>query len=138
MSKRILFIVALLLTAAFAFAQPAGNQRPRRPANDSTNPNLFDYPSAHDPVVAFCDGRYYLFTTGMTVMSSDDMKNWRFEDPVFRELPQWARDKGFRGMPWAPDIQYHNGLYYIYYSCSAFGKNTSAIKCSCYYVVFLR
>lgn len=127
MSKRILFIVALVLASTLAFAQPAGNQRPRRPANDSTNPTLFDYPSAHDPVVAFCDGRYYLFTTGMTVMSSDDMKNWRFEDPVFRELPQWARDKGFRGMPWAPDIQYHNGLYYIYYSCSAFGKNTSAI-----------
>ena len=28
---------------------------------------------------------------------------------------------------WAPDISYFNGKYYLYYSVSAFGKNTSAI-----------
>ena len=126
--KRFTLAVIALLAAVCLSAQPSGQapQR-RRPANDSSNPTVFAYPSAHDPVVAFCDGRYYLFTTGMTCMSSEDMKNWKFEDRVFNELPQWAKDKGFRGMPWAPDIRYHNGLYYIYYSCSAFGKNTSAI-----------
>ncbi len=123
--KRFTILLVFLAAAVQTWAQPSG--MPRRPANDSTNPTVFDYPTAHDPVVAFCDGRYYLFTTGMTCMSSDDMKNWHFEDPVFRQLPQWARDKGFRGMPWAPDIRYHNGLWYIYYSCSSFGKNGSAI-----------
>ncbi len=34
---------------------------------------------------------------------------------------------GFKGHIWAPDISYDNGLYYLYYSVSAFGKNTSCI-----------
>lgn len=42
-------------------------------------------------------------------------------------VPQWALDKGFKGIPWAPDIIYHDGLWYLYYSCSGFGKNKSAI-----------
>lgn len=85
------------------------------------------YPVAHDPVAAYCDGRYYVFTTGMSVMSSTDLEHWRFEKRVFDDIPQWAADKGFSGMPWAPDIQYIDGLWYIYYSYSHFGKNSSAI-----------
>jgi arabinan endo-1,5-alpha-L-arabinosidase len=34
---------------------------------------------------------------------------------------------GYRGHTWAPDISYHNGLWHLYYSCSTFGKNGSAI-----------
>ncbi len=34
---------------------------------------------------------------------------------------------GYRGHTWAPDIIYHNGLWHLYYSCSTFGKNGSAI-----------
>ncbi|WP_347158374.1 family 43 glycosylhydrolase [Pontibacter chitinilyticus] len=34
---------------------------------------------------------------------------------------------GFENHIWAPDISYHNGQYYLYYSVSAFAKNTSAI-----------
>lgn len=57
------------------------------------------------------------------------MKNWKFEKPVFDKAPQWAVEaiKGYNGHTWAPDILYHNGLYHLFYSCSAFGKNTSAI-----------
>ena len=87
----------------------------------------FEYPDAHDPVAAFCDGRYYVFTTGMGIMSSDDLTHWRFEGRVLEETPEWAADKGFRGMPWAPDVQFHNGQYYVYYSYSHFGRNLSAI-----------
>lgn len=87
----------------------------------------FEYPDAHDPVAAFCDGRYYVFTTGMGIMSSDDLTHWRFEGSVLEETPEWAADKGFRGMPWAPDVQFHDGLYYVYYSYSHFGRNLSAI-----------
>ncbi|WP_269431716.1 family 43 glycosylhydrolase [Bacillus sp. JCM 19034] len=28
---------------------------------------------------------------------------------------------------WAPDISFYNGVYYLYYSVSTFGENTSAI-----------
>lgn len=90
------------------------------------------YPDVHDPVMAKGeDGRYYIFSTGMGVgvMSSTDMKTWKREKPVFDNAPQWAVDtvKGYKGHTWAPDIQRYNGKWYLYYSCSTFGKNGSAI-----------
>lgn len=89
-------------------------------------------PDAHDPVMAKGeDGRYYCFTTGMNVgvISSDDMVEWRRENSALKETPAWAVDTvpGYRGHTWAPDISYHNGLWHLYYSCSTFGKNGSAI-----------
>ena len=85
----------------------------------------------HDPVMIRQDGTYYLFCTGRGVSSftSKDMKNWQRLDPVFAEAPQWATRAipGFRGSMWAPDISFHDGKYYLYYSVSAFGLNTSCI-----------
>jgi arabinan endo-1,5-alpha-L-arabinosidase len=74
---------------------------------------------------------YYVFATGMgiSVWSSIDLKNWKPENPVFGKAPQWAVDSipRFRGHIWAPDISFHNDQFYLYYSVSAFGKNTSCI-----------
>ena len=85
----------------------------------------------HDPVMIQQDSSYYLFCTGrgISVWSSPDMVNWTREEPVFDKAPEWAvrAVPGFRGHIWAPDITYHNGKYYLYYSVSAFGKNTSCI-----------
>jgi arabinan endo-1,5-alpha-L-arabinosidase len=87
--------------------------------------------SVHDPVMIKEGDRYYLFCTGrgISVWSSNDLKSWKKEAPVFAAPPQWAIDTipGFTGHIWAPDISYYNGKYYLYYSVSAFGKNTSAI-----------
>ena len=95
-------------------------------------PTEFKDPNAHDPVMAKGeDGRYYCFMTGMNVgvMSSDDLETWRNEPSALKQTPQWARDTvpGYNGHTWAPDISYHNGLWHLYYSCSTFGKNGSAI-----------
>lgn len=88
-------------------------------------------PVTHDPVVAKQGDTYYLFCTGpgITSFTSKDLKNWTQAAPVFPESPAWASDvaPGFNGHIWAPDITLHNGIYYLYYSVSAFGKNTSAI-----------
>ncbi len=85
----------------------------------------------HDPVMIRQDSTYYLFCTGfgITVYSSKDMTTWRREKPVFDKAPEWAVKviPGYRGHTWAPDISLYNGLYYLYYSVSAFGKNTSCI-----------
>lgn len=87
--------------------------------------------SVHDPVMIRQNNTYYIFCTGrgITVFSSPDMKNWKMEEPVFAKAPQWAVDAipTFRGHIWAPDISFFNGEYYLYYSVSAFGKNTSCI-----------
>lgn len=85
----------------------------------------------HDPVVAKQGDTYYLFNTGrgISVHSSKDLKNWKREAPVFPEKPTWTDDvvPGFKNHIWAPDIFNHEGTWYLYYSVSAFGKNTSAI-----------
>jgi arabinan endo-1,5-alpha-L-arabinosidase len=85
----------------------------------------------HDPVLIKQDSIYYLFSTGfgITVWSSRDLKEWKKEKPVFEKAPEWAvrAIPAYKGHTWAPDINYHNGLYYLYYSVSAFGKNTSCI-----------
>ena len=85
----------------------------------------------HDPVMIREGEKYYVFCTGMgiAVFSSTDMKNWASEKPVFDSPPAWAVEtiSGFKGHIWAPDISFHNGIYYLYYSVSAFGKNTSCI-----------
>lgn len=86
---------------------------------------------AHDPVMIKQGNTYYMLCTGfgVTVYSSTDMKNWKQRSPVFDKAPEWAVQAvpGFNGHIWAPDISYHNGKYYLYYSVSAFGKNTSCI-----------
>jgi arabinan endo-1,5-alpha-L-arabinosidase len=85
----------------------------------------------HDPAMIKQNNTYYLFCTGkgISVFSSVDMKNWQKAKPVFETAPSWAVETipGFKGHIWAPDISFHDGKYYLYYSVSAFGKNTSCI-----------
>jgi arabinan endo-1,5-alpha-L-arabinosidase len=87
--------------------------------------------SVHDPVMIKAKDTYYIFCTGMgiSVWSSKDRVNWKAEEPVFSDAPAWTAKAvpGFKKHFWAPDISYWNGWYYLYYSISAFGKNTSAI-----------
>ena len=85
----------------------------------------------HDPVIAQENGKNYLFSTGpgITIYQSDDLINWHYSDRAFETEPVWAKQVSstFDGHLWAPDIIEHNGLFYLYYSVSAFGKNTSAM-----------
>jgi len=85
----------------------------------------------HDPVMAKEKDRYYLYSTGpgITFYSSSDLKNWKPEGRVFKGEPTWAKQAAptFNDHIWAPDIYHHDGKYYLYYSVSGFGKNTSAI-----------
>lgn len=85
----------------------------------------------HDPVMIKTDDTYYVFSTGpgITYYSSQDMENWQLVGRVFKDEPSWAKrvSESFDGHLWAPDIYHKNGKFYLYYSVSAFGKNTSAI-----------
>jgi arabinan endo-1,5-alpha-L-arabinosidase len=114
-------------TAAPSQVSPQPQQR-RPPIQPG---ELHQHISVHDPVMAKQGDTYYLFCTGrgITLWSSQDLKTWKSEKPVFAAAPEWAVQAvpTFRNHIWAPDISYHKGLYYLYYSVSAFGKNTSAI-----------
>lgn len=62
---------------------------------------------------------------------STDRKTWRVwrRTPLLGDIPAWTYDSvpGFRGHVWAPDIIRWRGRWWMAYSCSTFGKNTSAI-----------
>lgn len=87
---------------------------------------------AHDPVMIRQDSTYYVFATGrgIRVWSSTDRVRWRSEKSVFDVAPAWTIQANPATRPndfWAPDITHHNGRYYLFYSSSVFGKNSSAI-----------
>lgn len=86
----------------------------------------------HDPVAAEADGKFYIFGTGPGVESavSDDAVNWtKYNEPTLNPIPDWCKEEvpNFDGHIWAPDIAYHKGKYYLYYSISSFGSNLSCI-----------
>jgi arabinan endo-1,5-alpha-L-arabinosidase len=85
----------------------------------------------HDPVMAKDGDHYYVFSTGpgITIYRSPDLERWTWVGRVFDGEPDWARRvvPGFTGHLWAPDIFEKDGRFYLYYSVSAFGKNTSAM-----------
>jgi arabinan endo-1,5-alpha-L-arabinosidase len=80
-------------------------------------------------------GRYWIFTTGVGIwnMSSDnpDFTTWQVEPLIFPSgtWPDWINTyvPGFSGNFWAPEIIYMNDKWYLYYSCSTFGSQQSAI-----------
>lgn len=85
----------------------------------------------HDPVAIESEGVYYIFNTGRGIASwkSTDLNSWQFLKPVFNQSPEWAKAEvpKFDGNIWAPDISFHNGKYYLYYSISSFASNRSCI-----------
>jgi len=89
-------------------------------------------PMVHDPVMAYEDGTYHIFATGMGLqhMTSTDRQTWTVKaEPVITVIPQWTRDSvpGFRSHVWAPDVIKWHDRWWLAYSCSTFGRNGSAI-----------
>ena len=84
----------------------------------------------HDPVMAFEDGTYYVFSTGrrLPVICSPDKITWESCGRVFFRNPAWAREiNPDLADIWAPDISYFNDKWHLYYAVSNFGTQNSAI-----------
>ncbi|MBN1466830.1 family 43 glycosylhydrolase [candidate division KSB1 bacterium] len=86
--------------------------------------------NVHDPCIIACGDDHYIFSTsdGIAIRRSRDRLRWQYLGEVFEDIPAW----GQREVPgvsntWAPDITFHNGTYYLYYSLSTFGSNRSRI-----------
>lgn len=132
MKKRFFLWIAFTAVMMAGFAQAVDTARRRNiPPPIGTITPTRETP-VHDPVMIQQGNKYYLFCTGngISVFSSTDRKSWRKEAPVFSAVPDWVSKAlpNFRGNHiWAPDISFHKGKYYLYYSVSAFGKNTSCI-----------
>ncbi|GAB7364286.1 hypothetical protein MBLNU230_g4831t1 [Neophaeotheca triangularis] len=85
----------------------------------------------HDPtVVKRPDGTYLAAFTadGIGLKTSTDRTTWKDIGAAFPNGAAWTTTytHGDRNL-WAPDLSYHNGQYYMYYSASSFGTSRSAI-----------
>ena len=134
--------LSMLLGAAMIVAAPFVNRSFCALAMDEADiyaptrqaPVVVDTPFVHDPVMAYEDGVYYLYCTGhgITQMTSTDRQHWTLNrEGVLPngKIPAWTHDSvpGFETHIWAPDVVKYRGKWYMGYSCSTFGKNTSAI-----------
>lgn len=91
---------------------------------------------AHDPALAKDGDTWFVYSTGVgtvkdgniQVRSSSDGKTWRQAGFVWDTKPAWIKDAvpGVDNL-WAPELYEHDGTWYLYYSASTFGKNTSVI-----------
>lgn len=122
--RRTLLILFAVVFVDTIYAQP--QRRWRREAFTT------DTMMVHDPVMAQQDGTFYLYATGMGVQlaTSKDLTTWTVQPHgALTEVPAWTRDSvpGFRSHVWAPDIIRYRDRWWMAYSCSTFGRNTSAI-----------
>ncbi|HEX2853933.1 MAG TPA: arabinan endo-1,5-alpha-L-arabinosidase [Opitutaceae bacterium] len=130
MKKPFLFSLLLVLTPLPGQTPPAATPSGDRGPAADPNAVVTDV-SVHDPVMIRQGGTYYLFATGrgISTWTSQDRVHWKRGQPVFSTPPAWAVEAipTYNGHTWAPDISFHDGKYFLYYSVSAFGKNTSCI-----------
>jgi len=130
-----LFIVFLSGCSTSTPAPPTPTLPPPTPV---TTGELYDIDwtlsgnlNAHDPVIIKEGDTWYIFTTGIgiSIKRSEDGTHWERYGLVFSPQPDWHKEMvPFNdGNLWAPDIFYYQGKYYLYYSVSSFGSNTSAI-----------
>lgn len=120
-----LSILLLLALAVPALAAP-------------TQPVLSGDVRIHDPSVIEVDGKFAAFQTGferdsrrgaIRVKTSPDGIAWKDAGSIGKGLPGWVSSQlGYEPRNiWAPSISRHGDRFYLYYSVSSFGINTSAI-----------
>jgi arabinan endo-1,5-alpha-L-arabinosidase len=86
----------------------------------------------HDPVLIKEGATYYVYYTGRRIQfkSSADRITWKNRNSVFSSTPSWIATNVPENNGtdfWAPDISFRDSTYWLYYSVSSFGKNTSGI-----------
>jgi arabinan endo-1,5-alpha-L-arabinosidase len=84
----------------------------------------------HDPtVIQLKSGGYVAYSTGGVIGArlSRDRTQWDDAGNAFASPPSWWYEYNSTGDPWAPDLSYRAGRYWLYYAVSSWGTNHSAI-----------
>ncbi|MCD7936668.1 MAG: family 43 glycosylhydrolase [Tannerellaceae bacterium] len=116
----------LLLLGIVSCSSCDKNSEGKDPGEDNkdyyTNPVIAT--SLPDPTIIQAeDGYFYLYATedirNLPIYRSEDLVNWSFVGTAFTNAsrPVFEQDGGL----WAPDINYINGKYVLYYSMSVWG-----------------
>ena len=122
--KRVLATMVAAVLALLAF--------PATASADYPNPGVVTGDvNVHDPaMIKAANGTYLLFSTGngIDIRTSTDRVAFRRIGSAFPNGASWAHPftNGSNHL-WAPDISFHNGRFYLYYSASTFGSRNSAI-----------
>jgi len=125
--------LALIISALCSIALPGRGQTVPGPSPCSIQMPVYGDYWAHDPSRIIRQGNtYYVYRTEQGVMSkySTDLRNWVYGGQVFPNgPPAWTTNAvpDFTGFFWAPDVVSLNGVYYLYYACSSWGSQVSAI-----------
>ncbi len=118
MKAKPLFLLFLCLITIPAVFSQVENDGPTW-----TNP-VSDSIYMGDPFILQHKGMYYLYGTtssgtGFKCWSSNDLTTWKYEGFAYKETDKtWGE-----GNYWAPEVYFHNGLFYLAYSCN--GKDTT-------------
>ncbi len=117
----------LFLLAIAAFLASCSGARNESKIATYTNPVINN--NAPDPtVIRAKDGTFYAYSTMMygnvPVYKSQDMINWEYIGGAFRkgEVPKFVPKANI----WAPDINYIEGKYVLYFSMSTWGGEWEA------------
>ncbi|EFH85759.1 family 43 glycosylhydrolase [Ktedonobacter racemifer] len=131
----IALLIMLLLFPLSASAQAASVTRSAQAQANKQAGNTYSNPiiaqTAADPTITKgLDGYYYVVATSdlwsdgsfhiLPIQRSTDLVHWQFVGDAFPTRPDWVDPTA--GL-WAPDIQYFNHKYYMYYTVS----NTKAL-----------
>lgn len=87
----------------------------------------------HDPsTLVRADGTWWVFSTGRLLQAarSTDLRQWEKLPSPLVAAPAWAREVApgnKKDYYWAPEVIRRGDRWFLYYSVSEFGKNTSAI-----------
>lgn len=123
--SRIALVAAVLMLSACTAAAPV------RPASYPSPDLVLGDTNVHDPsMVKTSAGGYLIAFTGAGIQlkTSADRETWAGAGSAFPDGTPWATPYlGDNKDLWAPDISYHNGVFWMYYSASSFGSNHSAI-----------
>jgi arabinan endo-1,5-alpha-L-arabinosidase len=107
----------LLILFFFGLCSSAACQQDSNPPQEGSNPVI--KANAPDPSVIRVGDEYFLYHTGIGIYKSNDLLAWtRVGDAFSKEgRPRWEPNAGL----WAPDVNYINGKYVMYYSMSVWG-----------------
>lgn len=107
---------AILLILILTFSENVLAQKPSRgPVNTYRNPVIAG--DFADPSVIRVGDTYYAAGTSSEwgpaypIYTSKNLVDWQYLGPVFNEIPEWTM-----GSYWAPELFYHKGTYYCYYT----------------------
>ncbi|WP_211267191.1 RICIN domain-containing protein [Nonomuraea candida] len=94
----------------------------------------------HDPSVIKAGSCYYGYSTGTSgrgggtisirrTCDAGGASGWTYVGTIFNSVPAWITARLGRTPPelWAPDINYFNGMYHLYYAASYWGQQTTAL-----------